>query len=426
LFLYKDKGEFLEVRAFAYPRVKTGFLSSRAVPIEDIANALVETARDTPLQLFAVAKPAKVGWLDGFQVVLHPNATPVAISAEKHLVHFSAITSFAGPGYHAFVIAALDAVQAKLGLKWDFGGRMDDNTGYVRTRDFPSLQQSMAHFFRARCRQVVEWRSRPRSAGTPEAYLGIPAGHGTEADENEVLTPFGPRSFEEVQQWSALEGDSLAGAAADFFPWWGQGFDGAFFRGFALSLMWKQLRWAKPFERGEGSVLVAVLSSLSEAMQRGVPPPVSLSAISELMALVRPEAPVFPHPKGIGYRRRSNPVTLNGWSVRVPGSLVVEVNEARTFAVGNGAFRIQVSDGILGPGADPGGKALARGEVEKGHGFFPADDGKGFVLDAVARTPSAKGPDRLCLVKIWMADEKWRSMAESIADSVTLVKAEQA
>jgi hypothetical protein len=418
-----NKSEFLEIRAFANAEVSIGFFSSAKVIVpEAIANVFVEMARDTPLQMFAVAKPAKFSEGDGFQVTLHPNAPQLVVYAERYLVHFHAITSFAGPGYHAFVIAALDAVQAEFGLKWNFMGREDDNTGYVRTRDFPGLQRAMAHFFRNRCRQVVEWRGRPRSAGTPEAYLGLSPAYGFEAGKNEVLTPFGPRSFEEVEHWSTLDGDPLMDAAADFFLWWGQGFDGAFFRGYALSFMWQRLRWAKPIEPFEGRILVAVLSALHEAMQRGVRLPVSLSVVSEIMALVGPDASVFPHPTGIGYRRRNSSATLNGWSLQFPGSLRVETSQPQIFAATNGVFRVQMSYGIQNPGANPGGKALAPGEVEKGLGFLSAEDGKGFVLDVVARTPSVRGPDRLCLVKIWMADGKWRNIAEAIADSVTLSK----
>ncbi|GAB2178280.1 hypothetical protein [Dongia sp. agr-C8] len=422
-----DKREFLEIRAMANPSVKTGFLSSQVIPLEAIANAFIEATRGTPLQPFAAAKPAKLGGWDGFRVTLHPNAMPVEILADRStlrlgIIRFSAITSVTGPGYHAFVIACMDAVQAKLGLKWDYVGRSDDDTGYARTRDFSGLQHAMARFFRNRCRQVVEERSRPRAAGTPAAYLGIPVGEVWEGDENEILTHFGPRSFEEVERWSALEGDSLAGAAADFFPWWGQGFEGSFHRGVALDLMWRRMRWAKPLERNEATMMANVLTCLSEAMRHGYRLPVPLGVISEIMTLVGPEAPVFPHPKGIGYRRRNAWITMNGWSVSIPSSLVLEFNEPGRFAVGNGAFRVQVSDGILSPGADHGGEALALGEVARDRGFYPADDGKGFVLDAAVRTPSKRGPDRLCLVKIWMADENWRNLAEAIVDSVTLTK----
>ncbi|WP_395018407.1 hypothetical protein [Dongia sp.] len=422
-----DKREFLEIQAIANPSVKTGFLSSTVIPLEAIANAFIEATRGTPLQPFATAKPAKLSGWDGFRVTLHPNAMPVEILADRitlrvSIIRFSAITSLTGPGYHAFVIACMDAVQAKLGLKWDYVGTSDDQTGYARTRDFSGLQHEMARFFRNRCRQVVEGRIRPRVAGTPAAYLGIPIGAAWEGDGNEILTNFGPRSFEEVEQWSALEGDSLAAAAADFFPWWGQGFEGTFYRGVALELMWRRMRWAKLFERSEGTLIANVLNCLSEAMRHGHRLPVSLSVISEILTLVGPEAPEFPHSKGIGYRRRNVPITMNGWSVSVPGSLVLESTEPGGCAVGNGAFRVQVSDGILSPGADHGGEALAPGEVARDRGFYPADDGKGFVLDAVVRTPSLRGPEHLCLVKIWMADEKWRNLAEAIVDSVTLTK----
>lgn len=413
----------LEVRALASRKLKTGFLSSSIIPMEDVARAFLETAKGTPLEIYATAKPTKFGERDGFDLRLHPRATPIGLVAEQHTVLFGTVTSSIGPGYHAFLVAALDAVQAKLGLKWESRGRMDDNTGYIRDRDFPRLQHTMAQSFKAACQEAIDPRGSHGRARYTENH-GIFEGLNVEVDVGEVLTPFGPRPREVIEQWSTLEGSELERVAAGSYPWWAQGFDGFFYSGLALSLMWRRLRWAKTFDQGEGELLTNVLSWLNEAMQLGAPPPVPIEVIGEFMELVGPNAPDFPRPNGIGYRRRKHLVALDGWEVRLPFSLTKESAQAGPIVFRNHAFRVQISTGIL-QGSDPGGKPLAPGEVQRGGGFFPTDDGNGFQLEAVARTPSPGGPDRLCLLKIWMADENLRGMAEAIAESVSLVKTER-
>jgi hypothetical protein len=409
----------LKLAALASQKVKTGFLSSSIISLADIAQAFLDTAKGTPLQVLAEAKPVKFGEQDGFAVTLFPNARPFMLSAMNNHVLFGGYTDISGgPGYHAFLVAALDTVQGKLGLHWRTQPQVDDETGYFHNRNFAGLQLTMAQHFKAKCREIA------KAADDTSLIAGanIFADAVIETHGNEVATRMGFRTVDQLRHWATLEGSELLSAAAGYFPWWNQPFDGDFYSGLALSLIWLDLRWAKPLDDGERRVLPKALSWLNEAVRLGTTPPVSVEVASELMEMVSQNAPDFPRAEGIGFRRRRFLRPLGDWTIKIPGSLLQSRDETGAIVFRNAVFNGHAALGVLKPGSDPEAKVLAPGEVERKRGFFPSDDGNGFQLEAVVRTPSANGPDRLCLLKIWMADEKLRKHADAIVDSVYLAK----
>ncbi len=405
----------LAVTVSASRKVKTGFLSSKVIPLGDVAQALIDAARDTPLEALCRARPSKFGARDGYLVTLYPPAGPFALIAVNDDVLLGATTSRAGPGYHAFIVSAVEKVQAKLGLKWVAQGQ-GDNTGYWRHHDFAGLRDAMAASFKATCRKVaaaVQEDDRDLSISLPkDATIALAP--------DEVITETGPRTRDEFRRWSELDGAALQSAAASYFPWWDAGFGGDFYAGLALHAIWMDLRWARPLDQPERNDLMTVTAWLNEAAQRGVRLPVPVEAVNEIRDLVAsPNAPHFPRAEGIGYRRRSFLWKLDDdWTLEVPGSLGWTREPSGGLAFGNNVIGIHATAGVLDAAAAAAEKPLPVGEVAVDRGFYAADDGEGFTLDAIVRTAPAAGQQRACMIKIWMADETVRDIAEAVVDSV--------
>jgi hypothetical protein len=406
----------LVLKAVAPRKVKTGWLSSSVVLLEDIAAALVETTRGTPLEGMTVTTPMRLGQRDCLSVTLHRPSGSVVLFAENDKVVFGATTSLGGPGYHAFLISALDSSRAKLGLEWQVPAGQD-STGFAQHRAFGRLQAAMLEHFKATCAAVIN-----KPADGPRS-TSLPKDSRVETSDGEVITQLGIRPVDQFRHWATLEGEALQQAAAEFYPWWGRDFDGGFYRGLALHALWMEIRWAKPMEAGEQPYFRKVLLWLNEAMQRGALPPVSISIVSELMELASPNAPEFPRKEGIGYLRRRSLWTIGSdWIVLIPGSLHMKQLHDGTNMFWNDVFQARISEGVVSADSAPTKRPLTIGEIEMDRGFSAAEDGKGFLFQAVARTPSPNGPDRLCLMKVRMSSEAWRGEAEAIADSIALVK----
>jgi hypothetical protein len=253
----------------------------------------------------------------------------------------------------------------------------------------------------------------------------MPADFGAKARKDEILTPLCPLDIATLETWANASAEQHMDAAEQLFPWWEEGFGGAFYRGIALHSFWMELRWATPLDKSEAQAIERTVNWGARALQLEAELSLPKSAMDELRALMSGTPQPFANPEGIGYRRRQFSVVLGDWTFEIPGSLVQDWDSKDKLLFESVGFEGSATAATLDPEEDAEGRRSAPGEVKKERGFWPADDGEGFVLDAVARTPSADGPDRLCMMKIWMVDEALRAAAEAIADSVTLLKSQQ-
>jgi hypothetical protein len=394
-------------------RKKAFGLLAAMVPPKDVAAAIQGCTRGTPLEQLASLAELDEG--HGYALTLHPAAEALYLEIDGETVTASAKTSNVGPGYHAFLVAALDSVQTAFGFKWEWREE-DDETGFARHRDFVRLQSEMAKQFKAVSKVVSD---RIATRGVTDVMLSMPVDCRIKTIEEEVLTPLGPVTPAELRRWGNLDGVELARAAATCSPWWGTGFDGSFYRGLALHSMWMDMRWATPLDDPERRTIQQTLAWCAEAARMQAAPPLPASAVRELRALLEtPHLRELPREGGIGYRRRQKRVQLTGgWHLWVPGDLEEALEDENTTVVlWNNDLTIRGTSISATPKDGSDMRHAETTAVDTTHEFEPTSEG--FTLQVTARKLSAKG-ERVCLLTFWMSDAEQRGLAEQIAATLS-------
>jgi hypothetical protein len=300
---------------------------------EDLAPALERSIRasagDGPL-----GSLVEVVHGDGeMSLQLHPVEEPVELGVEGDDVVVSAKTSTAGPGYHAWLVEALEAAALATGLGWRWVGDdgadgEGDETGYQRHRDGARLQADMAKLLSAMVKTTLE---DPTWSGIA---LGMPVGFRVESDDF-VVAPRGPRTRAWCERIAAARGGELLELAAGYFPWWPFGQTAEFHQGLAEALCWSVVPWRAPADDRERRCCAATL----EALRRAPAPP--LRETAELRALLETDGDVArpPAAEGMGYHRRLMRRPLDGgWSLALPGFYREVVEDGtRCFSFGDRA-----------------------------------------------------------------------------------------
>jgi len=410
---FHTKASLKKQRAF-------GLLTS-LISGEDVTSAFENCVTNTPLQ--SLVKSWRTQDEGGFAVNFHPAAEPVYIEVTGDEVTVSTKTSNVGPGYHAFLVGCLDDVQKALSLQWQWDGADEgeylDEAEFYESRNFSDLQHRMADHFRFLFGVVSE---RLQSSKTSGMMISMPLNYGVQAEDGEVLTPFGHMTFDEVGRNANLSGAELMDAARAYFPWWEQGFDGSFYRGLALYSLWMEQRWCAPVEDRELTRVRQTLHWCEEARNMNAEPPLPSKAIEELSNLAEGRfSSGLPERVGIGYRRRLMTKPLTGsWKVSVPGSLEeTSEDNHQTVVFWNDDFVVRGSS--LSATPKEGGDQKPSGtenELEQKSEFRQAGDGDGFEFEVVTETYSSDGSKEVCILTIWMADMDDRQLAEQIAASV--------
>ena len=411
---FQTKASLKKQRAF-------GLLTS-LISGEDVTSAFENCAINTPLQ--PLAKSWRTQNEGGFAVNFHPAAEPVYIDVTGDEVTVSTKTSNVGPGYHAFLVGCMDEVQKALGLQWQWDdadeGEYLDEAEFYESRNFSDLQHRMADHFRFLFGVVSE---RLQSSNTSGMMISMPLNYGVQAEDGEVLTPFGPMTTDEVGRSANLSGSELIDAARAYFPWWGQGFDGSFYRGLALFSLWMEQRWCAPVEDREHARVRQTLHWCEEARNMNAEPPLPSKAIEELSNLAEGRLSLgFPERLGIGYRRRPMTKQLTGnWKVSVPGSLEeTSEDNHQTVVFWNDDFVVRGSSLSAASKEDSDQKPSgADSGLEQKSEFREAGDGDGFELEVVTETYSSTGSKEVCILTVWMASEKYRKLAEEIGSSIS-------
>jgi hypothetical protein len=393
------------------PLKKKGLLLSSRITVEQVAAALLAGMKGTPLE--ALATSDKLRQPDHFAVTLHPAGGIVALRVMEDHVEVLVKTSDLGPGYHAYLVSLLESAAARLGVTWEW----DDKTGYVQDRNFARLQTRMTEFLKDLARAPDEHGGSDAELAGCRINLGFDL-EEIETDENEVLTPLGPKTVDEVRHWQSLDAAELARAAADFFPWWGQGFDGGFYRGLTLYSLWNDVRWAYPIDPKEVELAKRTLRWCKEAVDRGVVDPVLqppvLNEVGDVI-LAKQDPVHFPDGKGVGYRRRMMKKRLgHGWALTIPASLGErgEPDDAQTLVLLNHVLEIRISMGIAASR-----RPLQPGEIDKRDSQVEFR-GDVTIVNLAARALQTSDTDALCLLTATLQDDRYRDLTVQIVESL--------
>lgn len=273
-------------------------------------------------------------------VALHPAAP----AAEVRLggggrIRVSAVTAPAGPGYHIHLCELFRQMAVAFGFAWTLDD-CTDPAGYFHSRDRGACERAFLRWLADRC-----------AAGATN--IGLPANHGF-GYPAEVLTPLGPRSL----AWRAgVAADPATGR--DFFAWWSPGLDPAFYRDRALVRLWCDFPWRPPLSEEEGELADQIANDLASAFKLDPGAELPWAEWLELLTAIRNDEDGYcvtpndeglsielwkhlgplPVPAGdrIGYRRFPVRVQLDGgWSVELPGELLRERNDDRTWTAWDG------------------------------------------------------------------------------------------
>jgi hypothetical protein len=393
------------------PLKKRGLLLSSRITVDQVAAALLNGVKGTPLA--PVAASQKLDLPDHFAVTLHPAGGLVALRVMADHVEVLAKTSDVGAGYHAFLVSLLESAARDLGVAWEW----DDKSGYVQHRDFARLQTRMAEFLK-------DLAAAPEEHGGSDSEL---AGcrinldsdlEEVEADETEVLTPLGPKPVDEVLGWRSLDGAALARAAEDFFAWPGQGFDGGFYRGLMLYSLWNDIRWAYPIDPKEVELAKRTLRWFKAAADQGVIDPTCQPAVMEeisALILAKEDRVHFPRRDGVGYRRRMMRKRLgHGWTMTIPASLGIrfDADAPQTLVLLNHILEIRISLALA-----KSRRPLQPGEIDKRDKQIEIRD-ETAILNLAARALHTSDTDALCILTATLKDDQYLELVAQIADSL--------
>lgn len=232
---------------------------------------------------------------DGVERRLLALEEPVRFWLDGRTLHVEARTSTLGPGYHAALVASLDAMAVEAGLTWS---EVEDDTGFFAARDVPALEHAYTTFFKNLCRGVLDIIEEEGTSGLA-IQIALSA---RPVLEGRIATPLGPRDrgfFEHP--------DPRA-----HFPWWEQGLTPTVRERLAAALLWSHFPWRSPLDEEEEAIGALVLS-----LMQGQSSDLPLDEVRQIMAREE-EAP--PQPGAIGYRRGDITLRLpSGWQIDMPG-----------------------------------------------------------------------------------------------------------
>jgi hypothetical protein len=365
------------------------WLARAAVWFEGVGDAVLDTrlARDVE------DRPVLL-------VVLHPAAPPAELRlGASGKLRVQAVTTPAGPGYHAYLCDLLRQFAEDFELAWDEPDHQADPTGYFARRDRAAVEGQFLDWLGCAC---VAAAARPAPVS-----VGLPAGHGFQFPA-EVLTPLGPRT----REWlAAIAADPPRGR--DFFPWWAPCPDAAFYRNRALVRLWCDFPWRPPLTEAEGELADQIANDLATAFKLDPAAELPWAEWLELLAAIEADAegytvtpadrvlsvelwkragpvPAAAAPR-IGYRRYPVRVTLTGgWSVEVPGDFAREWDDDRTWTAWNRTRTVWFH--ALGFTKPDGSRPSAAEAVEVGRRSLPEGEPVAGIDRAGIRGAAVFGP----------------------------------
>lgn len=282
-------------------------------------------------------------------LTLHPTPPPAEIRlGASGKVRIEAVTSPAGPGYHAYLCDLLKQMAEEFDVRWELPEGKSDPGGYFVSRRREPLEQHFLRWLGTVCASSLQKLS------NGPVQLGLSTAHRFH-HPGEVLTALGPRD----RAWlTRVAADPACGR--DFFPWWVPSPDAAYYRNRAIVRLWCDFPWRPPLTESEGELADSIAADLATAFKLDpageLPWPEWLELLTTIEDdtegfTVTPEDQVLSvelwkrtgpisHPPGtspIGYRRGPVRESLGGgWSVDVPGDFAREWEDARTWTAWSG------------------------------------------------------------------------------------------
>ena len=328
-------------------------------------------------------------------------------------------TSSLGPGYHAHLVDALEAVAEELGFDWYETDEEHDETGYFEHRDFDRLQDAFAAFFDG----MADLMSDLIDEGTTQVALSMPFGFSPKVPEGQFATIRGLRP-------SAFFEPATRGSPDQFFSWWGKELNGPTALAMAEAHLWVLFPWRSPLSEGERNVGETSVDLLLCVM----PLPESWKATaSDLLDLLEAETDREPASDGIGYARGIvTRLLAGGWSIDIPGWFRDDVDEqGADFCSAHATVRVTTFLTELGPleslqefGQGQQGDIRFESERVSGAGVVSdrpeADWPEGRMLQG-----SVVGPDGTVVVNIVYRSAVLDDWAESVFRSVAPPLAEE-
>lgn len=280
--------------------------------------------------------------------LLHPAAESVDVRiGPAGQVTFEAKTSTVGPGYHVWLCGILKELGNQLRIAWrpnteDEGDR--DETGYFDSGRVEDCENEMESWVGHLGRIMLE----RESEGHEGLMLSMPLGEMFLCG-NAIVTPMGPR---EIDWLRAVAKDGSKGK--DLFPWWNASSPAEHHRGRALVEMWRSVRWRSPQTEEERALNARVLADLEAAWALDPSLAYPWFEWDELLRFnegkSRAAAEVARRAKAaegrprIGYRRGSVRHELGeSWSLEVPGSFTVEMEDDSTWMAWEGDRTVRFS-----------------------------------------------------------------------------------
>jgi hypothetical protein len=191
-----------------------------------------------------------------------------------------------------------------------------DEAGFASSQDFGELQGEMVLQLKGIAKAVLE-----APTGAKNFRLNTEVDFPFPVDEFYAMHPLGFLSREWFERVHAAEGDDARNLASEFYAWWVDGEDGAFWFRLGLQRLWSATAWHVPQSKEEAAEMWFTLQCFDRARSLGSDAAFPEREINELNEFLKPEAEErAPEATGIGFLRRDVLHQTNGgWQIQLPG-----------------------------------------------------------------------------------------------------------
>ncbi|MCC5822333.1 MAG: hypothetical protein LAT64_06330 [Phycisphaerales bacterium] len=307
---------------------KHGFLGAKPS-----ADAFAETLRvwlDHRCEhtLFRPASVTRDG--DRVHVVafVHPAGGEIVVELDdRDRITLESTTNPVGPGFHAFVCDAIDAIGEELKVRWS---SVEDDTGFFEHRDFNRLQSEMTSWLQHVATICVE-----RMSDHSNLAVSMPISAQPQLQPGMVSMPAGPRPLSWMRSVAGKQSDGK-----EFFSWWDRGWTVDERVKWTRAALWNLTSFERPQNQEEANLQQLVLRHAAELVTDGADfGPMA----ADLTDLSRAEGGTYDHlftdhagGGEIGYRRL--PMThsiARGWTITLPGHFAIVVEDNTWIAYDN-------------------------------------------------------------------------------------------
>jgi hypothetical protein len=406
-------------------------VSGRDRLFADIGAAIREQTADPLLAQMIRASVSQ----NTLSVVLHPCGEPLEFEwRPNHTLQVSAKTSTLGPGYHAYVIDLLKSIASTLNVQWDWTSPDADETGFINTHDFASLQREMAIMLRALNRRLANLASETYD----HLMMSMPLGFPLPKCDAFIVSPTGPCTAEWCRGVAEAEDAEMLEQCRDYYIWWQREPDAEFWRKTGLYLMWCEIFWHVPLNEDEHRVCQLTLNCFAKARQLDSTISLPDTELQELRGFVAGSGEnIPPAPRGIGYRRLPMSRSCAGnWMVTVPGYYYEQLEDEGAQMVwwfGRRNVRLSSLNAMPKPGCSAGGRSMLPEKADEYvHGREVIDHERDGIVGWAAIGPAEENGDKfwqlqgamacdnsLCIVTICYADQKDKDWAIEVFRSIT-------